>query len=63
MQVDVGMLEEPTLNTWRFVRRVVIQNQMNLLLGSAGHRDVEKVQKLQELLASMLGVKLRKNLP
>jgi hypothetical protein len=45
------------------VRRVVIQNQMNLLLGSAGHRDVQKVQKLQELLASMLGVKLRKNLP
>ena len=43
VQVYVGMLEEPTLYTWCLVRRVVIQNQMNLLLGSAWHRDVEQV--------------------
>jgi len=56
--MDMGALEVPTLYTWCFVGGIVVQDEMDLLIGLPSNMEVQLVQEFQELSAAMPEVKL-----
>src|ERR1700689_4901316 len=60
MQMESRMLEQPPMDSRRFVRGIVIQNQMNLLAG--GNVALDDIQEVAELLGSMTRIALTDDL-
>ena len=54
MQVEARVAQQPPLDVGRFVRRVVIQDQVHLEMG--GHLLVDVLEELLELCGAMAAV-------